>query len=286
MDSIKIMANRAQLYPSSIERAYTVMLRRVASGISSETERQLKSRELLRLDSWSDDLDALIVYLLEFSSSLVSPVIFRLPEVYAAVSQFQDKQWRLVVKSGTGLTIPTAQTVPGKFMPISDPRAITARFGLGVDVYRSEPWLAELQKNWVSQNTKLIKTIPTQYLGKVEQAVRDGVLNGTSSREIAKQVKEIYGVTDRRAKIISRDQIGKANAELTQYRQEDLGVKKYKWVTAHDERVRGNPSGRYPKAVPSHYARDGKEFEWGNPPPGGHPGVAILCRCYADPIFE
>lgn len=280
------MANKAWLYPNGVERTYTAMLRGVASGIAKETERQLRERELMRLDSWSDDLDALIEYLLTFSAALVSPVIIRLPEVYAAVSNFNDRQWRLIVKSGTGLSLPIAASVPGAFTAISDPRAITARFGLGIDVYRSEPWLAELQKNWVSQNTKLIKTIPTQYLGKVEQAVRAGVLNGTSSREIAKQVKEIYGVTDRRAKIIARDQIGKANAELTQYRQEDLGIKKYKWVTAHDERVRGNPSGRYPKAVPSHFARDGKEFDWANPPIGGHPGMAILCRCYADPIFE
>ena len=277
---------RAWLYPSGVERTYTAMLRRVALEVSQETDRQLRERELLRLDSWSDDLDALMAYLLEFSGQVIAPVVFRLPSVYAAVSVFNDKQWRLVVKSGTGLTIPAAGGMHGVFTAISDPRAITARFGLGVDVYRSEPWLAELQKNWVSQNTKLIKTIPTQYLGKVEQAVRAGVLNGTSSREIAKQVKEIYGVTDRRAKIIARDQIGKANAELTQYRQEDLGIKKYKWVTAHDERERGNPSGRYPKAVPSHYARDGKEFDWSNPPTGGHAGKSILCRCYADPIFE
>ena len=280
------MSSRVWLYPYNVERTYTAMLRGVAAGIAKETERQLRERELMRLDSWSDDLDALIEYLLTFSAALVSPVIVRLPEVYASVSKFNDQQWRLIVKAGTGISLPIAASVPGAFSAISDPRAITARFGLGVDVYRSEPWLAELQKNWVSQNTKLIKTIPTQYLGKVEQAVRAGVLNGTSSREIAKQVKDIYGVTDRRAKIISRDQIGKANAELTQYRQEDLGVKKYRWVTAHDERVRGNPSGHYPNAIPSHYARDGKEFEWDNPPSGGHPGMAILCRCYADPVFE
>ena len=278
--------SRSWLYPSGVERTYTAMLRRVALEISQETDRQLRERELLRLDSWSDDLDALMVYLLEFSGQVIAPVVFRLPEVYAAVSKWNDKEWRLVVKSGTGLSIPAAMSVPGAFVPISDPRAITARFGLGVDVYRSEPWLAELQKNWISQNTQLIKSIPSQYLSKVEQTVRNGVMQGIAPRELAKEVKSLYGVTDRRAKIIARDQLGKANGELTQYRQTDLGVEEYKWRTAKDERVRGNPSGRFPKAVPSHYAREGKTFRWDKPPEGGHPGMAVLCRCGAEPVFN
>ena len=278
--------SRSWLYPSGVERTYTAMLRRVALEISQETDRQLRERELLRLDSWSDDLDALMVYLLEFSGQVIAPVVFRLPEVYAAVSKWNDKEWRLVVKSGTGLSVPAAMSVPGAFVPISDPRAITARFGLGVDVYRSEPWLAELQKNWISQNTQLIKSIPSQYLSKVEQTVRNGVMQGIAPRELAKEVKSLYGVTDRRAKIIARDQLGKANGELTQYRQTDLGVEEYKWRTAKDERVRGNPSGRFPKAVPSHYAREGKTFRWDKPPEGGHPGMAVLCRCGAEPVFN
>lgn len=250
--------------------------------MSRETEKQLRERQLLRLDSWSDDLDALFLYLSAFADALVAPIVFRLPSIYGHVSKFNDQQWRLVVKAGTGISIPSAVGAPGLVSPFAE---IVKRFGMGVDVYRSEPWLAELQKNWVSQNTSLIKSVPTQYMAKVEQIVRTGVIAGTSSREIAKQVKDAAGVSDRRAKIIARDQIGKANGELTQYRQTDLGVEEYKWSTAKDERVRGNPSGRFPKAIPSHWAREGKTFSWDNAPSGGHPGMAILCRCYGDPVW-
>lgn len=274
--------NRSWLYPHGVERSYTAMLRKLVADMSRETEKQLRSRELLRLDSWSDDLDALFLYLAQFADALVAPIVFRLPHIYGQVSKFNDQQWRLVVKAGTGISIPSAVGAPGLVSPFKE---ITSRLGMGVDVYRSEPWLAELQKNWVSQNTSLIKSVPSQYMAKVEQIVRTGVMAGTSSREIAKQVKEASGVSDRRAKIIARDQIGKANGELTQHRQTDLGVKEYTWVTAHDERVRGNPAGRFPRAVPSHYARDGKTFSWDKPPEGGHPGMAILCRCFASPVF-
>lgn len=276
---------RAWLPPDNVTRSYTKQLRAVVAALSKETEQQLRTRQLLRLDSWSDDVDALMLYLLQFSEALISPVVLRLPATYSSISVWNDRQWRLVVKAGTGLDIASAASVPG-MGTMSDPARLFKRFGMGIDLYRQEPWLAELQKNWVAQNTSLIKSVPTQYLSKVEQIVRSGVINGTASREIAKQVKDVSGVTDRRAKIIARDQVNKANGELTKYRQTDLGVEEYKWVTAHDERVRGNPAGRFPSAVPSHYARDGKVFEWGKPPEGGHPGMAVLCRCFASPVFK
>jgi len=275
--------SRAWLPPLNVERTYKVLLRHLVAEMSIETERQLRERKLLRLDSWSDDLTALFEYLIYFANGLTNPVIARLPSLYASVSKFNDQQWRLIVKAGTGINIAPAASVFAPGATMSPFAAITKRFGMGVDVYRSEPWLAELQKNWVAQNTSLIKSVPAQYMAKVEQIVRTGVLGGPTSREIAKQVKAASGVSDRRAIIISRDQVGKANGELTQHRQTDLGVKEYKWVTAHDERVRGNPAGRFPSAVPSHWAREGKVFSWDNPPSGGHPGAAVLCRCFASP---
>lgn len=276
------MAFRSWLYPHGVERTYTAILRKLVADMARETESQLRERQLLRLDSWSDDIDALFLYLAYFSEALIAPIVLKLPSIYASVSKHNDQQWRLVVKAGTGISIPSAVSAPGLVSPFSE---IVKRFGMGVDVYRSEPWLAELQKNWVRQNASLIKSVPTQYMARVEQIVRTGVMAGTTSREIAKQIKEASGVSDRRAKIIARNEIGNANAELTKYRQMDLGVKKYRWITAHDERVRGNPAGRFPGAVPSHYARDGKLFRWDKPPEGGHPGMAILCRCFASPVF-
>jgi SPP1 gp7 family putative phage head morphogenesis protein len=276
------------LPPSGVERQYTTLIQGVASAMGKETLRLVKERGLLRNDGWSDDLDALIEYLLFFGASLADGLVLKLPEVYAMVNKFNDRQWRMVVKSGTGIDLVPGQSVPmgmKAYGSVTDPNRVRARFGLGVDVYRSEPWLAEKQKNWVAANSSLIKSVPKQYMAQVESAIRNGVLAGESSKSLANKIKEISGVTERRAKVIARDQIGKANAELTKERQTDLGVKKYTWVTAHDERVRGNPYGRFPKAVPSHYARDGKIFEWDKPPDGGHAGMAVLCRCHSSPIF-
>lgn len=34
-----------------------------------------------------------------------------------------------------------------------------------------------------------------------------------------------------------------------------------------------------------HVDREGKQFDWDNPPDDGHPGEPILCRCYAEAVF-
>lgn len=270
------MSNRAWLYPSTAERNYQRMLLSAVKEMERETLAYLQSLQLLKADDWSDDVTRAILYLLESALRVGQRVTARLPEVYAQVNQFNDKQWRAVVKAGTGLEIgPAASMPPGAIMTnVSGPGQITARFGVGVDVYRSEPWLAQAQNNWVAQNSALIKTVPEQYMARVETVIRSGVMAGESPRSLAEKIRKEGGVSERRAMVIARDQIGKANAELTRNRQEDLGIKTYTWVTSHDERVRS-----------SHKERDGKLFSWDKPPSDGHPGFPIQCRCHAKPSF-
>lgn len=271
------MSYRAWLYPHTAERNYQRMLVGMVRDMDRETLAYLQRLELLRMDSWSDDLTAAILYLLEIGLAAGRSVTARLPEVYAQVNQFNDRQWRLVTKAGTGIDIGPSGAIPPGAVPygnVSQPGVIRARFGIGVDVYRSEPWLAARQTNWIAQNTALIKSIPEQHMARVETIIRSGVMAGESPRSLAKKIQEAGGVTKRRAELIAVDQIGKANGELTQYRQEDLGIKSYKWKTSRDERVR-----------PEHQARQDKVFQWSTPPSDGHPGHPIRCRCHASPIF-
>jgi len=255
------------------------MLLSYVNTITKETQRQLRSRDLYRLDGFSEDLTVLIEAMLEFSDGLTRSMTLRLPDVYAQVNIWQDRQWRLVVKSGTGASLPSSQTIPPQlrdFGKVTEPQVLRTKFGMGVDVYRSEPWLAQHQANWIAQNTSLIKTIEPQYMGKVENIVRQGVMNGTSPRELAAQVEHAGNITASRAKIIARDQISKANSELTMYRQKELGIEEYTWSTSMDERVR-----------PTHRAHEGRVYKWSEPPANtGHPGHEVLCRCDALPVFK
>lgn len=273
------MANKVWLFPTNAERDYTHQLVAYSRNIATETQRRIADNDLLRLDGWSEDVTAVFVELLSWALAPGQTSTIRLPDIFASINIFNDKQWRLVVKAGTGMEIPPSGQLPPGAVPygnVTAPNVLRARFGLGVDVYRSEPWLVPLRDNWIAENTRLIKSIPEQYLGDVEGIVRRGVSQGLASKEISKQIKERTGVSDRRAQLIATDQVGKANGALTEHRQTDLGVKEYEWQDSDDSRVR-----------PTHKDADGKTYSWDKPPSftGGHPGFAVRCRCWAKPKF-
>jgi SPP1 gp7 family putative phage head morphogenesis protein len=127
----------------------------------------------------------------------------------------------------------------------------------------------------VVANASLIKSLPSQAIEKLRGRVLNDVARGTRYETLAKDIADQFDITDRRAKLIARDQMSKVNAAITEAKQKALGIAKYEWVTSGDERVRE-----------SHADNNGKVFEWDNPPDTGHPGDDVNCRCIAVPVIE
>lgn len=258
---------RVWLHPYGIERDYTNALVKATRKFNKEID---SSYGDIRFDGWQDDMAAILAYLRNAGNRIFQPVIERLPSFFSLTSQFNDKQWRLIVKGGTGVELPTSQAI------IAGQTTVPTSSGvLGVDAYRAEPWLRQMQELWVSENTRLIKSIPTDELSDMEGIIQRGVMNGSSADTIKKQIQERYGVTERRAKLIAVDQIGKSNAALSQQRLKDAGVKNYIWRGVLDERER-----------PAHRAREGKNFPVGYVHDDGQIGTAVRCRCYGEPSWK
>lgn len=156
---------------------------------------------------------------------------------------------------------------------------------LGVDVIGSDKKLDDLLQLKIIENVNLIKSIPQLHFDKVNSIVYQSITQGIRASEIIKDLEKLGGITKRRAEFIAIDQLAKANAAITQERQESIGVKSYIWRTSNDERVRGDPKGLYPNARPSHFLRNGVSFSYDKPPEGGNPGQAYRCRCYAEAIL-
>jgi len=146
------------------------------------------------------------------------------------------------------------------------------RHAYGVDVFKAEPRLASILRPWEAENIGLIKSIPEKYLDTLHGRVVAAVRAGTSLRDMTRQIRESYDLPRNRAELIARDQIGKLNGDLTEYRQRNIGVTSYFWRGVLDERERDE-----------HVAREGQEFQWDDPPADGHPGKPIRCRCWAEP---
>jgi len=58
-------------------------------------------------------------------------------------------------------------------------------------------------------------------------------------------------------------------------RQQEVGIEEYIWRTCRDGRVCSRCA-----------AYEGKKFRYDSMPPGGHPGLAAGCRCYASPVMD
>ena len=122
---------------------------------------------------------------------------------------------------------------------------------------------------------RLIKNLPTQKGEQLRGKFTEAVRKGTRWEEVAKEIqRDLPDKLRNRAKLIARDQIGKLNGQLTKLRQRNIGVTHYIWRGMLDERERQ-----------LHVDREGEKFAWDNPPEDGHPGEAILCRCYAEAVF-
>lgn len=150
----------------------------------------------------------------------------------------------------------------------------------GVDVFFSQPYLADQLALFTIQNTNLIKSLRDDTLNKVQTTVFEGMKSGLRVEELAKdirgQIDPWVGNVRARAELIARDQIGKLNGQLNFLRQSELGIRRYRWRTVGDERVRD-----------SHDAKNGQIFSWDDAPADtGHPGEDFQCRCQAEPVFE
>jgi SPP1 gp7 family putative phage head morphogenesis protein len=136
----------------------------------------------------------------------------------------------------------------------------------------NETWLPQAMDVVLEENVGLIKSIPDHLFDDVEKLVSTSLLQGTRVEELALQIFARFAVTENRAMLIARDQVGKWQGNLNRFRQLDAGITEYEWLTVGDERVR-----------PTHRARDGKRYSWAGPET--KPGQEVQCRCQPIPVI-
>lgn len=166
-----------------------------------------------------------------------------------------------------------------------------------IDAKKDKLELAQFAEG-IEDNVALIKTIPRKYFGKVETAVKRHANGKLTRGAFVKRLKEIGGITQRRAEMIADDQAAKAVEKMTLARCRNAGVKRVMWIHSavskkprdyhkrkwdgHTGKFNGKPNGL-----------NGYVFNIDKPPvidpksgERGYPSQLINCKCRLAPVIE
>jgi SPP1 gp7 family putative phage head morphogenesis protein len=241
------------LHPDAIAKAYDRALQQHIANVWIETIEEMIFPLLqtfiddLRLDSFMDDKFEQLKFRINVKSAIHAR---KLAEKYANdINKFNAKQCLKVVK-----LLPLDRLIPN---------------------------FDKAMHNFVTENVRLINGLQEETIRLLAQRITSGVRKGYTVAQLQKSIQYRFGIDKgvfktikARMSLIALDQVGKLNGQLTRLRQTALGIVKYIWRTREDSRVR-----------PAHRLRNGKSFRWASSPADGHPGEAIRCRCWAEPII-
>lgn len=151
---------------------------------------------------------------------------------------------------------------------------------LAIDLRGKSSTLDRQVEAFVRENVARIRgTIP---LEKMREVISSHHAAGSDRITLRNKLMDTFGFSRSRANLVARDQVLKLNSQITQFRQQTLGVTEYRWVTANDERVRDG-----------HKQLDGKIIRWDDPPVvdertgrRAHAGQDFQCRCTAVPVVD
>lgn len=152
--------------------------------------------------------------------------------------------------------------------------AAVAGRDINIDVF-AERGVRERIEVFAARNVRLVKNVPQTFFDDVGSRLVQGLQDGQRAEQLQQVIEQRYGVSESRARLIARDQVGKLNGELNRTRQQALGVDSFTWRTVGDERVRDE-----------HEELDGESFQWSAPPSEGIPGQPVNCRCTAEPNVQ
>ena len=149
----------------------------------------------------------------------------------------------------------------------------------------------------IEDNVNLIKTIPSKYFDKIGKAVELRTVGKMSRGALVKRIKELGGVTQRRAELIADDQTAKVTERMMLARCRNAGIKRVMWLHSsismhprdyhktrwdgHTGKFNGKPNGLngYIFPIDKPPVIDRKTGE------RGYPAQLINCKCYLTPVL-
>lgn len=138
----------------------------------------------------------------------------------------------------------------------------------------------KLLQDLLDEQVTLITSLPLEAAQRVHKLTVGGMTSATRKDDIAREILLTGSVTESRANLIARTEVGRTASGLTEARALHVGSEGYIWRTSGDSDVRKE-----------HKKLNGKFFRWDTPPVAGpnnmryHAGQGPNCRCYPEPVI-
>lgn len=254
--------SRAPRYPAHLESQYRARLVRLASEVAREV---------------AEALAPLLARAREAEAAEAATRTDALLDLEAFLEIFARIRISVLRRVSDRKIISLLDLLSGR---LSDWHAADLSEVLTLPISGDSPEVQTMLSGWRERNVALIKSVAEDLLGEVEGLVTQAVERGTRVEVLARRLERRFQVSRSRAKLIARDQVAKANAQLTEIRHKEAGITRYRWSSSQDERVRA-----------SHRRLNRTIHSWDSPPevaPGRHehPGMDYQCRCVAIPILD
>lgn len=103
------------------------------------------------------------------------------------------------------------------------------RFRLEINAKTDKLELSQFE-DAIEDNVNLIKTIPAKYFDKIGKAVELRTVGKMTRGALVKRIRELGGVTQRRAELIADDQTAKVTERMMLARCRNAGIKRVMWL--------------------------------------------------------
>ena len=136
-------------------------------------------------------------------------------------------------------------------------------------------------KAMMIENINLIKSIPEKYFTELTTVTMQSITRGRDLAYLKDEIKKRYGVVERRAALIARDQNNKATSIITHIEYEELGITEAVW--------KHNPGSKQPRH--EHVMANNKVYDISKgmffESAGRYvfPGEEINCGCTSEPVI-
>lgn len=160
----------------------------------------------------------------------------------------------------------------------------------------SEEQSKKIADEWQNNMRLWIKSFTEEHISELREKVKENAFQGYRRENLIKDIKSSYGVSERKAKFLARQETNLLMAKYKETKYVEAGVPEYRWGCVKMPHQSSAAAIYKPGEVRySHGILEGKTFSWTDPPittpPGepqrrNNPGQDYNCRCFAIPIVR